>query len=406
MGLYEYRAMRAGGPAAEGVLEAKSRGDAFDQLTARGLTPVRIEEKGGGAEPVPRAPLLPSRRISHAERENFTRMLANLLAAGIPLSRALSLLHRESANPRATEVWKSVHGKVIDGMALADAMALHPKVFPGVYVAMVRAGETGGFLDLVLGQIADFQNRERDLRSKVMAALLYPVVLLTLALSVLVFLLVFFIPRFQTLFAGFGAELPLLTQVIVAASEAVRNYGALVALVAVGLFYALRNWLATGQGRRARETAVLRMPVLGPLTARFAMARFARMLGTLLNAGVPLIQGLNVARKSISNQILLDTMADAIERVRKGEPLSRSFADCKELFPGTVLEMIAVSEESGRLDAELIRLAETTEADLERGLRTAVALAEPLMLFLIAGFIGIIFIGMVIPIFTIQDYIK
>jgi type II secretory pathway component PulF len=148
------------------------------------------------------------------------------------------------------------------------------------------------------------------------------------------------------------------------------------------------------------------MPVVGSIVGQFAMARFCRMLGTLLGAGVPLIQGLNVARRSLGNQILVDAVSSSIDRVKEGKSLGSSLADCRALFPSSVLEMIAVAEESARLDRELVRIADVTEGDLDRQLRTAVALAEPLMLFLIAGFIGTVFIGMVIPIFTLQDYIK
>jgi type II secretory pathway component PulF len=168
----------------------------------------------------------------------------------------------------------------------------------------------------------------------------------------------------------------------------------------------VRNWFASEQGRRAWEGLILRVPVVGPLVAEFAMARFCRMLGTLLGAGVPLVQGLSVARKSIGNQILVDAVSNSIERVQEGGQLGASLADCKGLFPGSVLEMISVAEESGKLDQELIRIANVTEGDLDRQLKTAVAFAEPLMLFLIAGFIGTIFISMVLPIFTLQDYIK
>lgn len=322
------------------------------------------------------------------------------------MSRALVILTKEASTPAAKDKWKEIHDLVIDGMSLADAMAKSPDTFPRVYVAMVQAGETGGFLDVVLNQIADFQAREKELRSKVMTAMLYPAVLLFLALGVLIYLLVFFIPRFQEIFTGFGATLPLLTQVIVGASELIRHYGLYVA-AGVGLtIYFVRNWLVSEQGRRTWEKIILRLPVVGPLIARFAMSRFCRMLGTLLGAGVPLINGLNVARKSIGNQILVDAVANSIERVKQGDALGPSLSDCKDLFPGSVLEMVSVAEESGRLDQELVRIANVTEGDLDRQLKTAVAFAEPLMLFLIAAFIGTIFIGMVIPIFTMQDYIK
>ncbi|MBZ0258788.1 type II secretion system F family protein, partial [bacterium] len=344
--------------------------------------------------------------VPYSELENFTRLLSNLLASGIPLSRALVLLYKETTNPVAAARWKEIHDLVVDGNSLADSMAQFPDTFPRVYIAMVQAGEVGGFLDLVLNQIAEFQSREKDLRSKVSSALIYPAVLLTLAIGVVIFLMVFFIPRFQKLFAGFGADLPILTQIIVAASDAVRNYGAFIAIGIGVAYYFTRTWLASERGKRVKENALLNMPIIGPLTAKFAMARFCRMLGTLLGAGVPLIYSLNVARKSIQNQILFDAVSGSIERVKKGDQLATSFSDCKQLFPGTVLEMIKVAEETGRLDQELMRLAETTESDLERNLRTAVSLCEPLLLFVIASFIGTIFIGMVIPIFTIQDYIK
>jgi type IV pilus assembly protein PilC len=324
----------------------------------------------------------------------------------VPLSRALVILCKEASSPVAAAKWKEVHDLVIDGMSLADAMAKSPETFPRVYVAMVEAGETGGFLDVVLGQIADFQAREKEMRSKMLTAMLYPTILLGLALSVLVFLLVFFIPRFQLIFAGFGAKLPLLTQVIVSASHALRSYGPFLVLGLAIAGVLIRSWVVSEQGKRVWEGLILRVPVLGSLVAQFAMSRFCRMLGTLLGAGVPLINGLNVARRSIGNQVLVDAVSNSIERVKEGKPLGPSLADCRTLFSGSVLEMISVAEESGRLDQELVRIANVTEGDLDRELKAAVALAEPVMLFFIAGFIGTIFIGMVIPIFTLQDYIK
>jgi len=168
----------------------------------------------------------------------------------------------------------------------------------------------------------------------------------------------------------------------------------------------IRSWFLSEAGRRVWEKILLNSPVIGPLNGQFAMARFCRMLGTLLNSGVPLVQGLNVARRSIGNQILVDAVSDSIERVKQGAQLGASLSTCKELFAGSVLEMISVAEESGKLDQELVRIANVTEGDLDRELKTAVAFVEPLMLFLIAGFIGTIFISMVLPIFTMQEYIK
>jgi type II secretory pathway component PulF len=420
MAVFQYKALQADGQVAEGTLEAGGRQEAFRQMEGRGWRPISLKERANGQSPKPAAStaaqngsapglklsLGNSNRITARVLENFTRLLSSLLAAGVPLSRALVILQKEAASPAAKAKWKEIHDSVVDGMSLASAMAKSPETFPRVYVAMVEAGETGGFLDVVLAQIADFQAREKEMRGKVMTALLYPTILLLLAIGVLVFLLVFFIPRFHSIFAGFGAKLPLLTQLIVGASEVLRDYGLFVALGLAITGYLVRNWLVSPVGRRAWEGMMLRLPAVGHLVAQFAMSRFCRMLGTLLAAGVPLINGLNVARRSIGNQILVDAVSNSIERVKEGKQLGPSLAECRTLFSGSILEMISVAEESGRLDQELVRIANVTEGDLDRQLKTAVALAEPLMLFFIAGFIGTIFIGMVIPIFTLQDYIK
>ncbi|MFM8470400.1 MAG: type II secretion system F family protein [Limisphaerales bacterium] len=444
---FSYRALQANGSVTEGVLDAGSRADAFKQMEARGLRPISLSERSGSTKTVTAAapklvakdnkpaPKVTATKTTTASKEtkapapaanvpaptgfgfgsgkitprmleNFTRLLSSLLAAGVPLSRALVILQREAASPAAQAKWKEVHDLVVDGLSLADAMAKSPDVFPRVYVAMVEAGETGGFLDVVLAQIADFQASEKEMKGKVMTAMLYPAILLVLALGVLVFLLVFFIPRFQLVFQGFGAKLPLLTQMIIGASDVLRNYGVLLLLGAGIGGYLARNWVTSPVGRRAWEGFILKVPTIGSLVAQFAMARFCRMLGTLLGAGVPLIACLNVARRSIGNQILVDAVAHSIDRVKEGKSLGPSLGDCRVLFSGSTLEMISVAEEGGKLDGELIRIADVTEGDLDRQLKTAVAMAEPLMLFVIAAFIGTIFIGMVIPIFTLQEHIK
>lgn len=430
MAQFSYKALQRDGVLIEGNLDASNRHEAMRQVEVRGLKPIRLTESGGGpsrganasASPGSTGPvnsnhgrdagagwnfkLGDSKKITPRMLENFTRLLSSLLAAGVPFSRALVILHREAAAPAAKHKWKEIHDLVIDGMSLSDAMARSPETFPRVYVAMVEAGETGGFLDVVLAQIADFQAREKELQSKVVTALMYPAILLVLAFGVLVFLMVFFIPRFQLVFKGFNAELPMLTQAIVGVSDMVRSYGLFLAVGAVVAIVAGRNWFNSEKGRRTWEGLILRLPMFGPLIAQFAMARFCRMLGTLLGAGVPLINALNVARRSIGNQILVDAVSDSIDRVKEGKPLGTSLAQNRSLFPGAVVEMISVAEESGKLDNELLRIAGVTESDLDRQLKAVVALAEPMMLFLIAALVGTIFIGMVIPIFSLQDHIK
>jgi type II secretory pathway component PulF len=414
MPTFQYRALQADGKMAEGKLEAAGRPDALRQMETLGLRPINLSEnaavaKNGSAMPASLGKIsfkFESKKISAKALENFTRLLSSLLAAGVPLSRALVILYKETSSPVVSAKWKEVHDSVVDGMSLADAMAKSPDVFPRVYTAMVEAGETGGFLDVVLAQIAEFQAREKELKSKVMTAMLYPCILFFLGLAVLIVMMIFFIPKFQNIFNSIHGALPLITQIIIGASHAVRSYGLFVLVGLVAAFFGVRTWFASEKGKRVWEGFLLRAPLIGPLTAQFAMARFCRMLGTLLGAGVPLVYGLNVARRSIGNQILVDAVSTSIERVQQGGRLGQSLADCKNLFPGSALEMISVAEESGRLDVELIRLANVTEMDLDRHLKTAVALAEPLMLFLIAGFIGTIFIGMLLPVLTMSQYIK
>ena len=415
MPTFQYRALQANGKMAEGVLDAPGRTDALRQVEALGLRVVNLAEQAGkakakaGAVPAPAGGLtfsFESKKVSGKELENFTRLLSSLLAAGVPLSRALVILQKEASGPAAKTQWREVHNLVVDGLSLANAMAKFPQTFPRVYVAMVEAGEAGGFLDVVLAQIAEFQSREKELKSKVLTAMLYPIILLVLAMVVLTVLLVFFIPKFQSVFASFHGTLPLITRLIIGASHLVTAYGLLVALGLLGLGLLLRTWVLSENGKRVWEAAVLKVPLIGQLIGQFAMARFCRMLGTLIGAGVPLVQGLTVARRSIGNQVLVDAVGKSIEGVQQGGRLGQSLAECKTLFPGSVLEMISVAEESGKLDAELVRVAVVTEGDLDRNLKTAVAFAEPLMLFIIATLIGFIFIGMLLPVLTMSDYIK
>ena len=422
MPTFSYKGLRADGKIAEGQLDAPGRPDALRQMEALGLRPVNLAEKAGGknGSASKNGSGLPggleglgkisfkfgSHKVSAKELENFTRLLSSLLAAGVPLSRALVILHKEASSPAAQAKWKEIHDLVVDGMSLADAMAKSPETFPRVYVAMVEAGEAGGFLDVVLAQIAEFQSREKELKSKVITAMIYPCILFLLAMVVLTILLIFFIPKFQKVFASLHGSLPLITQIIIGASYLVRSYGFFVLVGFVVIAFLLRTWFTSEKGKRIWEGIVLKSPLVGPLIAQFAMARFCRMLGTLIGAGVPLVHGLNVSRRSIGNQVLVDAVGQSIDRVQQGGRLGQSLADCKMLFSGSTLEMISVAEESGKLDGELVRIAVVTEGDLDRNLKTAVALAEPIMLFMIAAFIGTIFIGMLLPILSMSEYIK
>jgi len=403
MPTFTYIALDESGHESAGTLTAESRAVALEQIMTKGLRPVAVEEKV--TAPVrSRSWSLPG-RVPRIHVEAFTRQLANLLAAGVSLSRALDVVSREASHPAARKQWLAIRDDVLGGASLAAALARWPKSFPPVYVAMVRAGETGGFLDVVLEQIADFRAREQDLKGRVKAALVYPVLLAVLAGAVLIFLLTYFIPRFSAIFAEFGGSLPWLTRVIVQLSRLAVRYGPFLAVAIFVVVPLARRFLAGEAGRRALERAILRVPVLGPVVARFALVRFCRMLGTLLRAGVSLVAALQVAREAVGNQTLADGVTHAVDEVQRGTSLARGLAATPQLFPAAVVEMVAVAEESGKLDKELIRLADVYETELDRELRMLVAVVEPALLFFMAIVVGAVVVGMLLPIFTLQELI-
>ena len=405
MAVFTYTALATDGRSTSGTIPAESRAQAIQAVIGKGLHPVSVQEQGN-KKVVAAPPPTTGGRVTQKHVEAFTRELASLLAGGVPLARSLQLLRREAKAPGPQALWTQIHEEVIGGTALADSLAQHPRVFSTVYIAMVRAGEAGGFLDVVLNQIAEFRTREQDLKGKVKAAMVYPCVLATLAVGVLIFLLTFFIPTFSGIFKDLGGNLPVLTQIIMQASDILVHYGLYVAMIVIAIIVLLKRAAATDVGRRNIEKAILATPALGKVIAFVAMVRFCRMLGTLLGAGVALVASLKVAKEAIGNQTLSDTVAHGIEEVQRGESLARALGQANKLFPASVVEMIAIAEETGRLDKELVRLSIAYESELDRNLRMLVSLAEPALLFLMASLIGTVVIGMLLPIFNLQELIK
>lgn len=413
MPTFAYTAVNSHGKRTAGRLDADDRRAALVGIESLGLVPIDVAAAssaraapGTAQESQRDRRLAGGRRVKAKHVLAFVRQLGNLLSAGVPLARALQILARETSHPGARAQCEAVRAMVVDGTALADAMGRFPASFPPIYVAMVRAGETGGFLDVVLKQIADFMSRERELKSKVGTALIYPTVLAVIASGVVAFLLTWFIPRFSTIFDEFGQSLPLLTKVIQAASFALLNYGLFVLVGLIVLSLVIKKLLNSEAGRRRRDELILRCPGVGSAAARFSLVRFCRMLGTLAGAGVPLIASLKVARAAIGNQTLTDAVDRAIVNVQEGAPLARSLAECPHLFPSSVVEMISVAEESGRISEELVRMAGEFEEDLDRQLRVLVSLAEPAMLFVMASLVGTIVVGMLLPVFDLWDAIQ
>ena len=416
MPTFAYTAVNPQGKRTAGRLDADDRGAALILIESLGLVPVHVSSSNAASSKHSKARASGSEdsadrptRLGKVKQKHvlaFVRQLSNLLAAGVPLARALQILTRETSHPAAGAQWASIREMVVDGMPLADAIAQFPKSFPPIYVAMVSAGEAGGFLDVVLKQIADFMSRERELKSKVATALIYPVVLAVIASGVVLFLLTWFIPRFSGIFDEFDQSLPLLTLIIQGASQLVLKYGLFVLIAAVVAVLFIKKALSSEAGRRKRDEVVLKLPGIGSAAAQFSLVRFCRMLGTLVGAGVPLLSSLKVARAAIGNQTLTDAVDSAIGSVQQGNSLANSLGQCPQLFPQSVVEMVSVAEESGRISEELVRMAIEFEEDLDRRLRVLVSLAEPAMLFVMASVVGAIVVGMLLPVFDLWDAIK
>ena len=412
MPTFAYTALNRQGKRTSGRLDADDRGSAMVSIESLGLVPVDVSAsdqraaKPGGGETASRGLFSSGSRVKQKHVLSFVRQMGNLLGAGVPLARALQIISRETSHPGAKAQWDRVREMVVDGTPLADAIAQYPASFPPIYVAMVRAGEAGGFLEQVLKQIAEFMARERELKSKVGTALIYPAVLALIATGVVIFLLTWFIPRFSTIFDEFGQSLPLLTQAIQWVSSALLSYGLFILVGVIFAVVVFKRLLASDAGRRKRDEIILKLPGVGTAAARFSLVRFCRMLGTLVGAGVPLVASLKVARAAIGNQTLTDAVDRAIANVQEGVSLAKSLAECPQLFTASVVEMVSVAEESGRISEELVRMAEEFEEDLDRQLRVLVSLAEPAMLFVMAAMVGAIVVGMLLPVFDLWDAIQ
>ncbi|MFO0874398.1 MAG: type II secretion system F family protein [Phycisphaerales bacterium] len=383
---FTYIARDAAGQRVTGTLESANEQSLLNDLAGRGLAPVRIAE---AAAPRRRRRRVPMRTLATAYQQ-----VSDLLRAGVPLLRALRLLARNKASPRLAAVMAEVADEVADGQRLADAMARHPETFPGVQVAMVRAGERGGFLDQVLARLAAFLNHQADLRAKVLGNLIYPIVLLVVGAGIVLGALVFFVPRFKDFYKNM--PLPLPTRLLMGASDLLTSHGVAVLLVA-SVVAAGTIWIVRRPAARRRIAAwQLRVPQVGPLLRGLAVARFCRILGTMLANGIPMLQAMRISRDAAGHVLMQEAIDAATDAVRAGEPLAKPLAD-SGFFDEDVCEMIAVGESANNLDVVLVTVAETIERRVDRLLGIALRLMEPLLLLFLAGVVMFIFVALVVP---------
>lgn len=392
MALFRYKAVDTSGELLKGEMDAQDQTAVLDRLRNQGLLPVSIDEAGSGLGLGGiRWPGFGRRRgLSRSELITVTRQLANLLAAGLPLDRALSIIVNLAEEGGAREVLKRIQERVRGGSSLADAMETQEGTFSRFYLNMVRAGEAGGSVEAALARLAEFLERSKALRESVTSALIYPIILLSVAGLSVIILLTFVVPRFQQLFEDAGEALPLATQIVIAVGEALRGYWwAGLAMVLLLLLF-LRRQLSQPERRYRWDGWVLRMPLVGDMVAKVEMARFSRTLGTLLENGVPMLAALSIVRETLSNRVMANAVNEVAENLKAGQGLADPLMETGA-FPRLAVHMIRVGEETGRLEKMLLQVANTYDGEVQAAVKRLLTLLEPVLILglgvLIAGII-------------------
>jgi general secretion pathway protein F len=408
MPMYAYKGVGSSGKATSGVRDAESPKVLRQVLRKDGILVTSFElsrggklakevnaRKGGLSRDVDLGGLLGG--VKKVEIAAFTRQMATLIKAGIPLADALGALVEQVTNVRFKAPLSEVRSAVNEGSSFGDALARHPKLFDELFVSMVRAGEVAGNLDEVLTRLADFLEGSQKLKSKVQSAMVYPAVMVVVGGIIMAVLMVKVIPNITSMFKQQGKTLPINTRMLIATSDFARNYWWLVLLMIVGGFIAFGKWTGGKDGRQVWDRFVLRLPVVGELIRTINVSRFARTLGTMLQSGVPMLRALETAKQIVGNVLLQQAIDDAKRAVTEGESLAQTFKKSGQ-FPATMIHMVAVGEKAGQLEAMLARVADSYESEVDTKLSRLTALLEPLMLVVMGGAVAFIVFSILQPI--------
>ncbi|TIC78912.1 type II secretion system F family protein [Nocardioides sp. GY 10127] len=403
MSTYTYQARDAGGALREGKVRAASEAAVAERLRELGFTPLAIGESGQGLNKEISLPW--AKHVKLGELAVSVRQLATMVSAGLPLLRGLRIVAEQAENPELRRVLGVVRSQVESGHPLSTAFAGEPRVFNPLMVDMVRAGETGGFLEESLTQIAETFEAEVRLRAKVRSAMTYPTVVLIMAILMCTGMLLFIVPIFEKMFSDLGGTLPLPTRILVVLSHAMVWIVPVVVVLAIGFVVAWRRW---GHERRVREVVdplMLRLPVFGGLIGKIALARFTRNLGTLLGAGVPVLSALDIVGDTSGSTVIAKAVADVRRSVASGSSVAGPLAK-HPVFPSMVVQMIASGEEAGALDDMLARVAASYDEQVETTTEALTSLIEPLMIAGLGMVVGGMIVALYLPIFSVFDLIK
>src|SRR5215210_2868115 len=403
MTLYTYRAIDKQGEIVQDKTEGSGELAVATELRHQGLLVIEVKEQNVANKDI----LAPFKRIKLGDLVVFSRQLATMINAGLPIVRALYVLSEQTENPKLKDVVVAVRKDVEAGSFLSQALEKHPEVFSRLYVEMIKAGEVGGMLDGVLLRVADQLERDQDLRRKVKSAMAYPVIVLILAILAASFMLIFIVPVFAGLFEDLGGTLPLPTRICMLISDILTSFwGVLVyAGMALAVILFLR-WKKTEQGRKVWGRVVLRIPAkIGDVVKKVALARFARTFSTLSAAGVPILQSIEITATSSGNWVVEKALLKSRDAIREGIPLYKPLEE-EPVFPPMVTRMIAVGEETGDIDGMLIKIAEFYESEVDAAVKALTSIIEPLMIVVVGGIVGGIVISMYLPMFEIYNLIE
>lgn len=405
MGAFEYTALDSGGRERKGVLEGDTARQVRQSLREKQLLPVTVTEVAQKESRQQKQRFNLVRRVSATDLSLFTRQLATMVAAGLPLEEALLAVSQQTEKPRVQSIVMGVRSRVMEGHTLASGFGDFPKVFPEIYRATVAAGEQSGHLDNVLERLADYTENREEIRQKVMGAMLYPIALTVMCFGIVTGLLVYVVPKVVSVFESSKAQLPLITRVLITVSDFLRDYGIYIVIIAAIAGFLFSRWLRKPEARRTFDRFQLRLPLIGKLSRGFNTARFTRTLSILSGSSVPVLEALRIAGEVITNVPMRDAVNEASNRVREGAPIGRSLAQSK-LFPPMTIHLISSGESSGELESMLERAAISQERELDGLLTAMVGLLGPAMIVLMGLFVmGIVF-AMLLPIFEMNQLIR
>lgn len=404
MGAFEYIAVDTTGRERKGVLEGDTARQVRQMLRDQALLPVSVSEVAQTESRRRRASFTVRRGISAADLALLTRQLATLVRSGLPLEEALYAVSEQTEKPRIRSITMGVRAKVMEGHTLADGLADFPAVFPELYRATVAAGEQSGHLDTVLERLADYTESREQLRSRTINAMMYPVLLFIVCAAIVTLLLTFVVPKIVTQFENSKTDLPLLTKILIAFSDFLRDYGLVLLGGMIVAFMLFRRWLRDPAARRRFHAFLLRIPLLGKVVRGTNTARFARTFSTLTSSAVPVLEAMRISGEVVTNLPMRDAVQDAAARVREGAPIGRSLGAAR-MFPPMMIHLISSGETSGDLETMLDRAATNQEREMDAILGAAVGLLGPLMILVMGGLVLLIVLAMLLPIFRLNQLI-